>query len=179
VSEVTLPQRRGTNARVVSSAGLECIGQVATQGTITTWPTAKLIMYYPFSISRGMTITELMWENGTTNSGNVQVGVYNSAFVLLGSCASTGQTGGSAIQVAAASSSFFIPAGQVLYFAISQSDGAGQIITIGVPAQAGTLAAFGVMSETTGSFGLPATATPTVPTNELLAFVAVSDTTTA
>ena len=62
------------------------------------WPSANMAIYQPVIVHVSTTVLQLAWANGATVSGNVDVGVYDSAFTRLVSSGSTAQSGTSVPQ---------------------------------------------------------------------------------
>lgn len=177
MSEGTLPQTYG-NPNTISTASMESVGVgavVAGSFASTAWGTANLIMYYPFSLSRSLSVVRMGWSNGTTVAGNVVVGVYNDAWALLGSCTSTAQATVSVGQFVTVTA-FNVPVGRRHYLALTASDATATFGMFTTP-PTGLCAGVGIMSEL-GTGGLPGTATPTVPTAEWITQVFISSETT-
>lgn len=63
------------------------------------WPTASLSVGFPFSVSQPYPVVRMAVMNGTTVSGNLDLGIYDDTGTLLTSKGSTAQSGTSAIQI--------------------------------------------------------------------------------
>lgn len=180
MTETTLPRAYG-QGNTVCSMWKE--GPIADFFSVTAvgpnssaaWPLAKLVLYYPISLSQGMTVNRMAWINGTVvdAAGHVQVGVYDESFALVGSSASTTPSGTSAYQVVTPTA-FGLKGGNRYYLAITSDSTTQTFAMLSLATIAGVSAGLGIMSETTGSFGLPGTATPTVPTSEYQTWVFAS-----
>lgn len=124
-------------------------------GTSTTWPTAKLVVYIPFMLSRSFKVQSVFWQNGTTPVGNIDVGVYDSAGNRKYRTGSTGAGTTAAIQTVAPTA--FTLVGPGLYYMAMTCDNVGGSYTYAGPSTAptaGISGSLGIMTETTGSFGL-------------------------
>lgn len=147
------PQVYGANLAQLAASGSSPWASPAAR----TW-VAKLIQYNPVQLPFDYRVERVFWYNGTTiTSTNVDFGIYTADGTRIYSTGSTAASGSAAIQYVTVSTPFTLTAG-TYYFAwtCDNTTSRGQ-------ANNGTLA-FGVMSglleETTGSFGLPATMTP-------------------
>lgn len=140
--------------------------------TSTAWPVANLVMYYPFSIDRPLTVSKMGWQNGATVSASyhLDVGFYNEAGSKLVSTGSIAQGTLSTIQLAATTATYTLNGPGRYYYAIT---GDNVLLTVLMRAAQGigTCAAWGIMEETTGGFGLPATWTPVVAAHETWTWV--------
>lgn len=166
--------------RTVTPFGIEGWGtyQGGALGTSTSWPLAKLVLYFPIGLTRALTVARMGWFNGAIvdAAGHVQVGVYNASFSLIGSSASTTPSGTNGTQQVNVTN-FVMPVGVQLYMAItcdSTTQSFGSVASVGT----GQLGGMGVMEETTGAFGLPSTATPIVCAHEYPTPISASDSTT-
>lgn len=123
--------------------------------TSTAWPTAKLVAYIPFTIRKQFTVRTIGWQNGTTPVGNVEVGIYNESGTRMGTSGSTAAGTSAAIQVTTPTA-FTLPGFARYYFAVT-CDNVGGSYTLsmsGSTIAAGTSGGLGIMTETTGTFGL-------------------------
>ena len=64
----------------------------------TTWGTANRALFYPVTISESGTFAYAWICNGATQSGNIDIGVYDAAGVRLTSTGSTVLSGANALQ---------------------------------------------------------------------------------
>lgn len=119
----------------------------------TAWPAAKVVVYYPISIAAPFLVKLIYWQNGTTPTGNIEVGVYDEAGNRKGTSGSTAAGTSAAVQ-SVTPTAFLLP-GPARYYLAVTCDGTGYTIceSSTVPS-AGICAALGVMTETTASFGL-------------------------
>lgn len=80
----------------------------------TVWPTASLSIGFPFSVSQPITAVKMFCLNGATVSGNIDIGIYDSAGTLLVSKGSTAQAGTTAMQILDTTDFGLVP-GQTYY----------------------------------------------------------------
>lgn len=119
------------------------------------WPTAKKVMYCPIRVPAPMTVAQLYVGVGAAVSGNIAVGLYSLDGTRLINSGSVAQSGSvTALQVFDVTDTL-IGAG-VFYLAVTLDNTTGALQRVSVTAPMDALA--GVRQETTGSFGLPATA---------------------
>lgn len=119
----------------------------------TAWSLAKLVAYYPISIASAFTVKLIYWQNGTTPSGNIEVGVYDEAGNLKGTSGSTAAGTSATIQTVTPTA-FYLP-GPARYYLAVTCDGTGYtLVMAGTAPPAGITGSLGVMTETTGTFGL-------------------------
>lgn len=137
-------------------------------GSNSPWPTNNLVLYIPFSPPRTEDVVRVGWVNGSTASANIQVGIYDAAGNRLVTSGTVAQSGTAAVQTSTVAA-VRISQGLRYYFGV-----AGETATTvtfqgtGTTIVAGCGQALGLMSETPGAFGLPATWTPTVPTMDMV-----------
>lgn len=130
-----------------------------------TWPSANLAIYIPVIVYQRVVITKLSVSNGSTASGNFDVGVYTAAGTLAVSKGSTAQTGTSTEQFVDVTDTQIGPG---LYYLAAAMDGTTGTTTRIAPA-APICAAMGILTEALGSVTLPTTATWAV--NQTLTYV--------
>ena len=121
-------------------------------GSLSAAQTANLLILQTVNIPLAKTITGLVIANGATATGNVLVSLYSSdGTTLLGSSASTGQTGTSSTQDVAFSSTYAAAAGTyitgVMY---SSSSATAPLVYTASPSS----------TAAQGGFSLPSTVTP-------------------
>lgn len=181
--ETITPRRFARNLVTVTSADESMLPWISIQyvlGTSIAIGTAKLVLYYPIAIYAPFTVAEFIWCNGGTAAGHIQMGVYNESFGLIGNNGTTtSQTGTSAAQIVAPTTGFTIPGPGRYYIAITSDDATSTFATGATTPATGICGGFGIMQETTGSFGLPATATPAVTTFESIFYCGISGSTAA
>lgn len=119
------------------------------------WPVANKALFIPFYIHRPVTVRQVAWQNGTTVSGNVDVGVYDTSGSLLASLGSTAQTGTSSPQIGNIADTALTPGGYFMAMAVDNTTGLFFRCS-SIPAQ--LMQAAGIQEATT-SFPLPSTAT--------------------
>lgn len=122
-----------------------------TATTSTSWPGAKVVVYLPIVIRTQFTVRTIGWQNGTTPSGNIEVGVYDESGTRKGTSGSTAAGTTAAIQLTTPSA-FTLAPGR--YYLAMTCDATTYTVNAQAPA-AGSSGSIGVMTETTGSFGLP------------------------
>jgi hypothetical protein len=71
---------------IAQAGGTEIIN-----GSSMAWPTADLLLGYPFRAFRPTTITQLWWHKGSAISGNLDVGIYDPTGRRIVSSGSTAQ----------------------------------------------------------------------------------------
>lgn len=139
-----------------ASLGLENRSMTASTDASTAWGTANLALYVPFVADDVFTVIRFGWLNGTVVAGNVDVGLFSSAWAKLLSTGSTAQATTSAIQVVTPAATSFGPGRY--YLGISLSDATGTIFCS--PLTAGPHGRWGGCAQETSALPLPATATP-------------------
>lgn len=113
--------------------------------------TANLLYLMTVQIPVAVTLTGLMIENGTTASGNILVGIYNSAgSSLLASSSSTAQGSPNTVQQIPFTGTYAAAAGTYVYAVLFSSSSA--------TAAAGFAALTSTAAQ--GSFALPSSVTP-------------------
>ena len=131
---------------------------VATGASIpaTAYPAANRVLYVPIWVPKPITVLKV-WVNVTSASGNVDLGLYSRQGSDPGrrllSSGATLMT--SAIQFISVTPTLVQPG---TYFMAITVNNTSATIGASVGANAGVVAAQGVMSESTVSFGLPAQA---------------------
>lgn len=125
----------------------------------TTW-VAKLVQYIPFAIPFPYPLKRFFWLNGSVNTtSNVDMGIYTRGGQKLASTGSTVMGTVSAIQYAVPTATMILTPG-IYYLAWTCDNTTTRANCVGGAALAGEM--YGLVQETTGSFGLPATMTPVV-----------------
>lgn len=135
------------------SLGNELLATATTRG-LSTWVVANKAYFIPISIFAPITIKKMFVENGTTVSGNIDVGIYDAGGVKKVSIGSTAQAGVSAIQEFDITDTLLNPG---LYYLAGAMDNTTGIVQRAGPSSA-VLRTFGVF-EQTSAFPLPSTAT--------------------
>ncbi len=72
-----------------SAIGTEIAAGGGVQVVSFTWPTANLSVLVPFVVNETMVITNSFVLVGSLSAGNYDIGVYDSAFALLGHIGAT------------------------------------------------------------------------------------------
>lgn len=134
------------------------IGNVITAcsdtGSSIAWASAaaNLAGFYPFTLARSYTVAAVFWVNGSTSSGNVDVGIYDTTGTKKASIGSTAQGTINVFQSAALSVT--LTPGQY-FFAMVADNATGQYAATTLSVR--KLRAYGVRQRST-SFPLPADA---------------------
>lgn len=123
-----------------------------------TW-VANLVQYVPFYLTTPYSVQRFLWMNGATASSNVDVGIYSAGGTLLASTGSTAQSGASTPQYATPSGGSFVLSPGSYYFAYTCNGTTNRAYTA-TQATVNVSVWCGLLEETTGGFGLPATMTP-------------------
>jgi hypothetical protein len=120
-----------------------------------TWASANLALYIPFRISAPLTITQLFLMNGATASGNVDIGIYDTAGTRIIATGTTGQVGTNVIQAVNVADTLIGPG--AFYFALALNGTTGTVFmsTSFLAAQCQLVG----MAQQPSAFPLPATAT--------------------
>lgn len=133
-------------------------GGLAIGGTSSPWPTANMAQIIPFRLMRPFTIQHLFLYNGSTVSGNFDIGVYNAEQKLILSTGSTAQAGVSAIQRATVAATT-LPAGDYyLALVVDNTTATVMVTTSGSSSNSNAMDAAGVR-QMASAFPLPASAT--------------------
>lgn len=81
------------------SVGVDMAASAITRTSSTTvFGTANRAILVPFRVDESTILTKVAWLNGLTVAGNLDVGIYDTAFARQGSLGSTAQAGASSIQ---------------------------------------------------------------------------------
>lgn len=136
------------------SVGTDLAGHAEAAPASATWPTSNKAIFVPFWIPEAITVTQLFWRNGAAVSGNVDVGIYNSAGTRQISTTSTAQSGTNTIQSVDVADTA-LSAG-VYYLACALDNTTGTITVWTLTASQGQSMGLAVQ---TSAFALPATAT--------------------
>lgn len=121
--------------------------------TTQPWPLAKQVIYMPFVTNRPFTVRTIGWQNGTSPTGNIEVGIYSDTGVRLGTSTSTAAGTSAALQKVNPTA-FTLPGSSRFYFAVTCSAITYTLDTVTGTHGAGTYGMLGFMTETTVSFGL-------------------------
>lgn len=125
-------------------------------GASTAWPSANLALFYPFSVSQPITAVKLWIINGTTASGNLDLGIYDADGTRLVAKGSTAQSGTTAIQILDTTDLNLAP--NVQYYMACSMDGTTGTTRAAAAVTAGKYASLG-MAQMATAFPLPANAT--------------------
>lgn len=121
--------------------------------TLNAALSANVPVAMPFALSEGATIFQLGWYNGSsTQSGNVDIGVYDTSWnrkVSGGGTAASGTSVWQWVNVADTS----IPSGR--YYLVIVRDSAVTHAVAGSPSGAAIMGLFGVMDSATAAYPLP------------------------
>ena len=136
----------------------------------TTWPAANRAIYVPIYLDQPAICNKLFVQTGSTASGNIDIGVYNSAFAKLVSIGATVSGSGGVIQEFDVTDTL-LPRG-VLYLGISMSSGTGTLLAWS-GGNAGIFRAWGILQEAS-AHPLPSTATPVANTGTFLPIAGIA-----
>jgi hypothetical protein len=164
---------------IISTSSPEMMGLILPFTNITfpsagAWGTANLVSYLPLTIFDPITLTKLGIFNGSTVAGNHDLGIYDgltlAQIVATGSVARTGN--GNLLQMTTVTTTTLQPG--FYFFGATLSTTTDTVVyrSSDVPGHG----AHGVREETPGSFGLPSTMTPVIPTAGRVVWVALERT---
>jgi hypothetical protein len=149
---------------------------IGFQGTVGTtdqaWRANKRVRYIPFSLYDWYYAAKLAVMNGSSISGNIDLGIMDGAGSRVYHSGSTGHSGASIPQVV--SPAMWLPPGGY-YFAITMDNTTATIK--GYSAANGTTPTkeAGLLEETTGSFGIPTSMTPGAVANAEIPWMSIYD----
>lgn len=145
---------------VMGPGSYGAMGTTTNMGTAgipsTAWPLANVALFYPFSVVEPVTAVKLWVINGSTASGNLDLGIYSAAGTRLVSSGSTAQAGTTAIQIVDTTDLLLLP--NTYYYMAVAMDGTTATCRAWNTTTAGKYAAMG-MVQMASAFPLPATAT--------------------
>lgn len=155
------PSTRQPIPAVVASFGAEAISPAVMASTnniaaITsgTWGTANRAVYCPFRLNEPLLIQKVAIFNGSSATGNIDVGVYSENGTKIWSSGSTAQSGTNAMQVFTPTA-FRLPPGRY-YMAAAFSSLSGTITGRQFVLEIARICGFAIEAS---AFPLPATAT--------------------
>lgn len=153
LSTLSLDFNGGVGPSRASGTGISSAVLVANQAILM-----------PFVLNRQMTAYKLGISNGTAVAGNVDIGIYNSAFARQVSIGSTAAAGTNVVQEFNIADTLLAPG--LYYLAVAANTGAGMNFnTYGIAGPASTNVAKGLgIVQMAAAFPLPATITPAIPT---------------
>lgn len=158
----------------ISSMSVESIGMDAATvgGTLSgaaAWPSANLALYIPFTVYTPFTALQMAILNGSTVSGNFDVGIYDREGNQLVHKGSTAQASITNIQIADITDTTLLPG--VYYFGLAFDNTTATLNAYSVT-NAGQVGGCGILSQAT-AFTLPATATFATASGTVIPNVAV------
>lgn len=124
------------------------------------YPAANLAIYVPFYVAAPMNVQSVVWTNGATAGGNIDVGIYNEDATKVVSLGSTSRGTASTSVTTTSLTDTVIGAGR--YYMGFLLDATSNMIAW-TPA-AGIAEALGVLEQAVGSATLPSPATFAVTT---------------
>jgi len=133
------------------------------------WPSANLAIFVPFILPTSATVVKLFCRNGTTLSGNIDMGIYDEAGARKVSIGSTAQAALRWLQVFDIADTTLI--GGRYYLTASMDNATGEVFQWFVIAS--YLRAWGC-AQMAAAFPLPATATLATMTQTYLPFLGLS-----
>lgn len=110
LQEEVYPREGSYFPRFISPASEFAVGPLLNQhqshvdlsfATAAVWPAANRALAFPFYAPANMTLVDAWVWNGATVANNIDIGIYDSAFVRVVSTGSVAMAGASAIQVVA------------------------------------------------------------------------------
>lgn len=148
---------------LVGTDSWHCLGTQLAANAVTapassTWPAANRALYIPLLVTEDITVTKLWVRNGTTASGNIDMGIYDSAFSRQVSIGSTAQAGTNVIQEFNIADTA-ITAGQY-YIGIAMDNTTGTTFRYSAAGGGAAIVQGWGMAQEASAFALPATATP-------------------
>lgn len=165
-----MPLFVGTGSATYAPVG-EIRTIVASSQVSLTW-VANLAVYVPLWLPAPYPVGRLWWQNGTTVTGNVDMGIYTAGGTLLANATTTAQSGASGPQYV--SKTILLPAGRY-YLGLACSGTTAAIL--GSSALTGAqLCLGGVLQQSLGSASLPSTMTGVATTNALYPFCGITQT---
>jgi len=140
------------------NSALQAAGQAALPPAVRTW-VANLVSYAPVIVPYPYPVKRVFWVNGSTiTTTNVDFGIYTWDGTRIYNTGSTAMSGASAVQYVTPGTDFILSPARY-YFAWTCNGTTSRGYAGGsTSANAPRLA--GMLEETTGGFGLPATMTP-------------------
>jgi hypothetical protein len=140
----------GTGSSIAANA-------IPTTSSARTW-VANLVQYNPVWVNEDFPVERVYWVNGSTvTSTNVDFGIYTVDGTRIYNTGSTAMSGSSTRQYVTPSTLLTLSPG-LYYFAWTCDNTTNRAHAQGGNALSGAL--YGLLEETTGAFGLPATMTP-------------------
>lgn len=137
---------------VILNANLAPIGTM-------NWPTANLAIFVPFRLSGPYLVKKILWANGATAAGNIDVGVYSIGGARIFTTGSVAQSGTSAQQSSSATGGgISIPGPGNFFLAVAKDDISGSLLGCFTNTTASFARLFGVY-QATSAFPLPDTVT--------------------
>ncbi len=151
-----IQQRVGVGAHSIHSVGTWIASTNSGPPGSATWPAANRALFMPLMIQNPSVATGFWVLNGSSLTGNIDLGIYDENFVRLVSTGAKVTAGAASIQYHDATDTL-IPRGRH-YLAISVASASCQIQRYG-SATLGLISAFGVV-QMESAHPLPTTATP-------------------
>lgn len=158
------PIAMGPSAAI--AIGTELASRASVAPTSSAFPAANRAILYPFYLSEDITVTQLWAYNGATASGNIDVGIYDSAFARQISSGSTAQSGTNVLQVFDVTDTP-LTAGQY-YMAVAMDNATGTLFR--QAQQAEFMRSIGCF-QMASAFALPSTITPAAVTSNYVPHV--------
>lgn len=155
-SSMPMPPLVGTDSW--HCLGTQLAANAVTAPASSTWPAANRALYIPLLVTEDITVTKLWVLNGTTASGNIDMGIYDSAFSRQVSIGSTAQAGTNVIQEFNIADTA-ITAGQY-YIGIAMDNTTGTTFRYSAAGGSAAIVQGWGMAQEASAFALPATATP-------------------
>lgn len=147
---------------LVGTQNWHCVGDIIAAGNAAaavsaTYPTADLAIAMPIKVTEAITVKKLWCLNGATVSGNINMALYNSAFILVAGSetGSTAQAGTNVIQEFTITPTGLTPGLYYVSLVMDNTTGTLFRYTFGTAG-----AKYAGIYNQASSFDLPAVATP-------------------
>lgn len=140
--------------------------------TSATWPVANLAVFAPIRIYKPISITQLLFANGSTISGNLDVGVYTLDGTRIVSTGSQAQSGSGSVMLFSITATLL---GIGTYYIASAMDNTTGTSTRSTATLGALMWKAAGLAEMTSAFPLPATATLATAANNYLPFASVGE----
>jgi len=134
------------------------------------WPAANRALYMPFMVEVAVTAYLIAWQNGSTISGNLDVGIYSVTGARLVSTGSIAHSGASTVQTGNIADTVLTPG--VYYVAMNVDNTTGTFFRTTVMS-GGFLRVYGMQQQAVGAVTLPDPATFANPASAYLPLLCV------
>lgn len=136
------------------------------------WPTSNLAVFFPFVVADSYVATTGVVYNGATASGNIDIGIYNSAGTRLASNGGTAQSGTSTLQLLTFSASTTLAAGSLYFMGLVLDNTTGTVQRMNA---FGNMDAQGIgIKNVAASYPLPSTVTYATVSSTIVPVMGIS-----